>query len=81
MVKIKVCIGSACHLKGSYNIISDLQNLIEEYDVGEKVDLSAVFCLGHCTQAVSVKMGEQIYSLNMDNVEDFFKNDVLPQVQ
>ena len=30
MMVINVCIGSACHLKGSYNIVSELQEMIEE---------------------------------------------------
>ncbi|MEF9864018.1 MAG: NAD(P)H-dependent oxidoreductase subunit E, partial [Christensenellaceae bacterium] len=57
---INVCIGSACHLKGSYNIISELQELIEEHKVGDKVELTGVFCLGQCTNAVSVKVGEEV---------------------
>ncbi|MGN0592047.1 MAG: (2Fe-2S) ferredoxin domain-containing protein, partial [Ruminococcus sp.] len=30
MVELNVCIGSSCHLKGSYNIIHTFQHLIEE---------------------------------------------------
>ena len=30
MITISVCVGSACHLKGSYKVIKGLQRLIEK---------------------------------------------------
>ncbi len=80
MMVINVCIGSACHLKGSYNIVSELQELIEENKLGDKVELTGVFCLGHCTDAVSVQVGEEVFSVNTDNVGDFFEKQVLQKV-
>ena len=80
MMVINVCIGSACHLKGSYNIVSELQEMIEENKLGDKGELTGVFCLGHCTDAVSVQIGEEIFSVNTDNVGEFFKNQVLAKV-
>ena len=80
MMVINVCIGSACHLKGSYNIVSELQEMIEENKLGDKVELTGVFCLGHCTDAVSVQIGEEIFSVNTDNVGEFFKNQVLEKL-
>ncbi|MGI6168926.1 MAG: (2Fe-2S) ferredoxin domain-containing protein [Christensenellales bacterium] len=79
---IHVCIGSACHLKGSYSVINALQSLIEEHDVGEQVEISAVFCLGHCTQAVSVQIeGEEpVHSLHTENVRRFFEEYVLAKI-
>ena len=47
---------------------------------GDKVELTGVFCLGHCTDAVSVQIGEEIFSVNTDNVGEFFKNQVLAKV-
>lgn len=80
MMTISVCIGSACHLKGSYNVVSELQEMIEEKGLGDKVELTGVFCLGHCTDAVSVQIGEEVFSVNSDNVGEFFKNQVLARV-
>ncbi len=80
MVNINVCIGSACHLKGSYHVISELQGLIEQSNVGEEVELSGVFCLGHCTNGVSVKVGEEIFSVNAENVAEFFEKQVLAKL-
>ena len=80
MMTISVCIGSACHLKGSYNVVSELQEMIEEKGLGDEVELTGVFCLGHCTDAVSVQIGEEVFSVNSDNVGDFFKEQVLAKL-
>lgn len=80
MIKITVCIGSACHLKGSYNVITTFQNMIEEYNLGDRVELVMAFCLGHCQQAVSVQLDQETYSVSADGARQFFKERVLPQV-
>ncbi|MCT4662858.1 MAG: NAD(P)H-dependent oxidoreductase subunit E [Tissierellales bacterium] len=78
MVTINVCIGSACHLKGSYNVINRLQEMIQENNVQEEVMVKAAFCLGECTQAVSVKVNEDdVCSVSEETVEDFFRKDIL----
>ena len=43
MVNLSVCIGSACHIKGSYNMISMFQQMIEENQLHDKVELKGVF--------------------------------------
>ena len=48
MVNLSVCIGSACHIKGSYNMISMFQQMIEENQLHDKVELKGVFCMGNC---------------------------------
>ena len=32
MVEVKVCIGTSCHLHGSYNVMMSFKQLIEEYN-------------------------------------------------
>lgn len=73
MITINVCIGSACHLKGSYNVIKNLQNIIKNEHLEDKVTVKAAFCLGECTKAVSVKVDDgEIVSVKANNVEEFF---------
>ena len=45
-MKITVCIGSSCHIKGSRQVVEELQRLISENNVGDKVELSGTFCMG-----------------------------------
>ena len=50
-MKISVCIGSSCHLRGSYDIIQRLKELVARDHLEDQVELSAAFCLGQCTLA------------------------------
>ena len=37
MKTIKVCIGSACHLKGSYDVIEEFKTCLKKYEVEDKI--------------------------------------------
>lgn len=70
---IKVCVGSACYVKGSHIVISKLENLINEHRLSQKVELKASFCLGHCTEAVAVLIDENdFFAVSPEGVEEFF---------
>lgn len=73
---INVCIGSACHLEGSYDIIKTFERMIKKNEWEEKLTVKAAFCLGHCTGPVSVKFEDEIYSVQPQNAEKFF-NEVI----
>ncbi|WIV11721.1 (2Fe-2S) ferredoxin domain-containing protein [Proteiniborus sp. MB09-C3] len=78
MVTINVCIGSACHLKGAYEVINNLQHIIEERELSEKVIVKAAFCLGECTKAVSVRVDEdKVVSVGEETVKEFFEQHVV----
>lgn len=78
MKNIYVCVGSACHLKGSYNIIDKLQELINDNKVMDSVLIKAAFCLGQCTRGVCVRVDDgPVLSVNEDNLEDFFREYVM----
>ena len=81
LINLSVCIGSACHIKGSYNIINSFKQIIEEYDLSSKVDLKAIFCLGHCTEDVSVQIDDsEIYSVSGTTAREFFESEVLSKL-
>ncbi len=77
MMKVTICIGSSCHLKGSKQIIEKLQALVAENNLKDKVDLAGKFCMGNCAEGVCVSIGEQVYSVQPDNVTEFFNNEIL----
>ncbi|OUQ60005.1 hypothetical protein B5E58_02635 [Tyzzerella sp. An114] len=77
---INVCIGSACHLKGSYDIIKIFEKLIEENKLSEKLSVKASFCLGNCVGAVSVKFDDKVYSVQPDTANEFFESVVREKV-
>ncbi|MBC8536256.1 (2Fe-2S) ferredoxin domain-containing protein [Feifania hominis] len=82
MLDVFVCIGSSCHLRGSYDIIGGFKSLIEQHGLQDKVNLSASFCLGHCTDGVTVKVGEEfVTGLNKENCEEKFNQHILSRVK
>jgi len=75
---IQVCIGSACHLKGSYEVIQRFKALIEAQDMEHAVELRSSFCLGECSQAVSVKLNDgPVCSVTPETVDQFFSDQIL----
>ena len=79
-MKITVCIGSSCHIKGSRQVVESLNRLISENGLKGKVELGGTFCMGKCGQNVSVSINDDFYSVSPENVETFFKNEVLTKV-
>ena len=80
MLKITVCIGSSCHIKGSRQVVEKLQQLIAQHNVADKIELCGTFCMGNCQQGVCVTVGEAFHSVTPDSVEEFFEKDVLAKV-
>ena len=79
-MKITVCIGSSCHLKGSRQVVEQLQKLVAENKLEDKVELGATFCLGKCQQGVCVMVDEEFHSVSPETVEEFFENVVRAKV-
>ena len=79
-MKITVCIGSSCQLKGSRYVVETLQKLVAENKLEDKVELAGTFCMGRCKEGVCVTVDDEFYSVSPDTVEDFFKNDVLAKL-
>ena len=59
-MKVTICIGSACHLKGSREIIEKLQKLVNENGLSEQVDLNGAFCSGNCDHGVMCDCGRRV---------------------
>jgi NADH:ubiquinone oxidoreductase subunit E len=79
MTELVVCIGSSCHLKGSYNIIQTFQQMIEEQHLHEKIDFKANFCMKRCDQSgVSLTLNGKAYSIAPESAREFFNEKVMP---
>ncbi len=92
---LKVCVGSSCHLKDSYEVITRLKELIATNDAGQKIDLQASFCHANCVNGVTAKIEEcncdsnfevgedgsiMLHKLSVDNIDEIFNNNLLPLV-
>ena len=75
-MKVTVCIGSSCHIKGSRSVVEQLQYLIAQNNLGDKVELGGTFCMGKCQQGVCVTVDDAFFSVTPDTVTDFFEKEV-----
>ncbi len=79
MVKLEVCIGTACHLKGSREVIETFQELIMKNNLKDKVDMAGKFCLGKCeANGVAVALNGEYFNLLPADTAKFFDEKVLP---
>ncbi len=85
---VKICIGSSCHLKGSYDVVQGMRDILKKYDVEDLVELQASFCFGQCADGVVMRAEESldgsedvfVRGVNKDNVEQKFLSEVYPKL-
>lgn len=77
-MKVTVCIGSSCHIKGSRQVVEQLQYLIAENGLGDKVELGGTFCMGKCQQGVCVTVDDEFHSVTPETVTKFFEETIKP---
>jgi len=81
MIELSVCIGSSCHLKGSYNVIQTFMQLIEEYRLHNKIDLKSTFCMKRCECAgVGLFIDGKAYHIPSETAKEIFLTVVMPKV-
>ncbi|MDD3171833.1 MAG: NAD(P)H-dependent oxidoreductase subunit E [Bacilli bacterium] len=80
-MRVNVCVGSSCHLKGSYDVVQKLQKLVKDNNLEEKIEICGSFCLGHCSNGVTIKIGEDyIENINAQNIEEKFKKEIITRL-
>jgi NADH:ubiquinone oxidoreductase subunit E len=80
IMKVTVCIGSSCHLKGSRQVVEQLQYKLAENNLKDKVELGGTFCMGKCQQGVCVTVDGKFFSVTPESVNDFFKTEILEKL-
>jgi len=80
-MKITVCIGSSCHIKGSRQVVEQLQYHIRENGLADTVELGGTFCMGKCQQGVCVTVDDAFHSVSQDSVDAFFADNVLKKAR
>lgn len=77
-----ICMGSACHQNGVYEVLPQLQQLIQEYDLGDRIELKGAFCLGVCARAMVLKLDDTLITdVNIQNVEQKFLHEVVNRLK
>jgi len=81
MMKITICLGSSCHLKGSRQVVEKLQYLVSEHGLKDKIELAGTFCMGKCQTGVNVTIDGQSFSVSPETVTEFFSKEVLTRLK
>lgn len=80
-MKVTICIGSSCHLKGSRQVVEQLQNLVAENNLKDQVELAGTFCMGKCQTGVNVTIDDECFSVSPATTKEFFQNELLPRLK
>ena len=79
-MKVTVCVGSSCHLKGSRPVVEQLQDLIVKENLTDRIELEGTFCIGKCQQGVCVTMDGDFFSVSSETVSSFFEKEIKERV-
>ena len=82
MIEVKVCVGSSCHMKGSYQVIQTFERLIKQHGLEDTVKLKASFCLGCCLDGIATTIdGKPVNRVGFSNAEQIFYDEIYPLAQ
>lgn len=79
-MRVNVCIGSSCHIKGSRQVVERLRELIDKHSLTEKVELAGSFCMGQCQKGVCVEVDGEIHSVTAESAQMFFEKEILAKI-
>jgi NADH:ubiquinone oxidoreductase subunit E len=77
-----LCMGSACHQMGVYEVLPRLQALIQNHQLEDILELKGSFCLETCSHGIVMKFKDQHFlNINSQNIEEKFTQEILPAIQ
>ena len=80
-MKVTICIGSSCHLKGSRQVVEQLQQLVSENNLKDQIELAGTFCMGKCQTGVNVTIDGECFSVSPETTKEFFQNELLARLK
>ena len=83
MLVVQICVGSSCHLKGSQQIVEQLQKAVEEHQLDGEVVLVGSFCIGKCNrEGVTVQINDDVHvGITPQNCKELFTQHILNVVE
>jgi NADH:ubiquinone oxidoreductase subunit E len=70
--EIKICIGSACHVRGSYDVVQQFKKRVEDGGLSDEVELVGSFCMNACSDGVTVKYKDRMFSVKPGEADAVF---------
>lgn len=75
---ITVCVGSACHLKSSHEIMNYFMEAMAEADLEGNVELKGALCMDQCTEGANLLIDDQIFHANsVEEARQIFQTEIL----
>jgi NADH-quinone oxidoreductase subunit G len=69
-VKVTVCAGSSCHVRGSRSVLKRFVEIIKEENLGDRVALVGSFCMERCGEGMNWKFNdEELFSTSVEEAE------------
>lgn len=80
---IEICVGSSCHIKGSYALVELFKKEVEDRNLDAEVTLAGCFCTGRCNRVgVTVIIDDVPYTgVTPEKFPEFFKDIVLKKLK
>lgn len=81
-MKIEICVGSSCYLKGSNEIIELITSEIKKEKLEDIITLTGCFCAGKCNRiGVTIIVDEEIYTgVTTQNFKEFWNDKILKKL-
>lgn len=81
-MKVEICVGSSCHLKGTEKIVQEFTKEIANNHLENEVTLSGMFCAGLCNRdGVTIRVDGVPYTgITPSNFGTFFIDKVLSKI-
>ncbi|HEY3284266.1 MAG TPA: [FeFe] hydrogenase, group A [Armatimonadota bacterium] len=80
-VEVKVCVGTSCYLKGSYDTLHKLMDCAEKRGIAGRIDLKASFCFENCGGGPSVEVDGDLHSgVTTETVEALLDEVIAPKL-
>ncbi len=79
-MKVTICIGSSCHLKGSRQVVEEFKAMVAEKKLADKVELAGTFCMSDCKNGVCVNIDNEHFSVKPDNARTFFETEIMSRL-
>ena len=80
---VQICVGSSCHIKGSYQIVELMKNAIEDYALEDDVVLAGCFCTGKCTrEGITIQVDDDVITgVTVQTFDTFFEKNILERLK
>jgi NADH-quinone oxidoreductase subunit G len=58
-VRITVCVGSSCHIRGSRDVLKRFAEIVKAENLEDEVSLLGSFCMERCGEGMNWKFNDQ----------------------